>query len=99
MACAVDRQHARAGGPCQLPDGGGVSQMVELAGGEMAVGNSGRGKELMESPEILAQANPEFRHPYLVEREQVKRGHDRGDHAPESLMRGGARATSGNRVA
>jgi iron complex transport system substrate-binding protein len=40
-------------------DGGGVSQMVELAGGEMAVGNSGRGMQRMESPEILAQANPD----------------------------------------
>jgi iron complex transport system substrate-binding protein len=38
-------------------DGGGVSQMIELAGGEMAVEN--RGMQRMESPEILAQANPD----------------------------------------
>src|ERR1051325_609836 len=38
-------------------DGGGVSQMVELAGGEMAVEN--RGMQRMESPEIIAQANPD----------------------------------------
>jgi iron complex transport system substrate-binding protein len=40
-------------------DGGGVSKMIELAGGEMAVENSGRGMQRMESPEILAQANPD----------------------------------------
>jgi iron complex transport system substrate-binding protein len=41
-------------------DGGGVSQMIDLAGGEMAVENSGgRGMQRMESPEILAQANPD----------------------------------------
>ena len=38
-------------------DGGGVSQMIELAGGEMAVEN--RGMQRMESPELLAQANPD----------------------------------------
>jgi iron complex transport system substrate-binding protein len=38
-------------------DGGGVSQMIELAGGQMAVDN--RGMQRMESPEILAQANPD----------------------------------------
>src|ERR1051325_8145791 len=38
-------------------DGGGVSQMIELAGGQMAVEN--RGKQRMESPEIIAQANPD----------------------------------------
>jgi len=38
-------------------DGGGVSQMIELAGGEMAVEN--RGMQRMESPEIIAQANPD----------------------------------------
>jgi iron complex transport system substrate-binding protein len=38
-------------------DGGGVSQMIELAGGQMAVEN--RGMQRMESPEILAQANPD----------------------------------------
>ena len=38
-------------------DGGGVSQMIELAGGEMAVQN--RGMQRMESPEIIAQANPD----------------------------------------
>jgi iron complex transport system substrate-binding protein len=38
-------------------DGGGVSQMVELAGGQMAVEN--RGMQRMESPEIIAQANPD----------------------------------------
>lgn len=41
-------------------DGGGVSQMIELAGGEMAVENTGRGMQRMESPEILAQANPDI---------------------------------------
>ena len=38
-------------------DGGGVSQMVELAGGEMAVEN--RDMQRMESPEIIAKANPD----------------------------------------
>ena len=38
-------------------DGGGVSKMIELAGGEMAVENSGM--QRMESPEILAKANPD----------------------------------------
>src|ERR1051326_3135539 len=38
-------------------DGGGVSQMIELAGGQMAVENNGM--QRMESPEILAQANPD----------------------------------------
>lgn len=38
-------------------DGGGVSQMIELAGGEMAVDN--KGMQRMESPEIIAQANPD----------------------------------------
>ncbi len=38
-------------------DGGGVSQMIELAGGEMAVQN--KGMQRMESPEIIAQANPD----------------------------------------
>jgi iron complex transport system substrate-binding protein len=41
-------------------DGGGVSQMIELAGGEMAVENrGGRGMQRLESPEIIAQANPD----------------------------------------
>jgi iron complex transport system substrate-binding protein len=40
-------------------DGGGVSQMIELAGGEMAVDNTGRGMQRMESPEIIAKANPD----------------------------------------
>ena len=40
-------------------DGGGVSQMIELAGGEMAVENTGRGMQRMESPETLAKANPD----------------------------------------
>jgi iron complex transport system substrate-binding protein len=40
-------------------DGGAVSQMIELAGGEMAVANSGRGMQRLESPEIIAQANPD----------------------------------------
>jgi iron complex transport system substrate-binding protein len=41
-------------------DGGGVSQMIELAGGQMAVENTGgRGMQRLESPEILAQANPD----------------------------------------
>ena len=38
-------------------DSGGVSQMIELAGGQMAVENSGM--QRMESPEILARANPD----------------------------------------
>jgi len=38
-------------------DGGGVSQMIELAGGEMAVDN--RGMQRMESPEVIAKANPD----------------------------------------
>src|SRR5205085_6031358 len=38
-------------------DSGGVSQMIELAGGQMAVEN--RGLQRMESPEIIAQANPD----------------------------------------
>jgi iron complex transport system substrate-binding protein len=38
-------------------DSGGVSQMIELAGGQMAVEN--KGMQRMESPEILAQANPD----------------------------------------
>jgi len=38
-------------------DGGGVSQMIEMAGGEMAVEN--RGMQRMESPEIIAKANPD----------------------------------------
>src|ERR1041384_3099080 len=40
-------------------DSGGVSQMIELAGGEMAGENTGRGMQRMESPEILAKANPD----------------------------------------
>jgi iron complex transport system substrate-binding protein len=41
-------------------DGGGVSQMIELAGGQMAVENTGgRGMQRLESPELLAQANPD----------------------------------------
>src|SRR5256886_2281061 len=36
-------------------DSGGVSQMIELAGGQMAVEN--KGMQRMESPEIIAQAN------------------------------------------
>src|SRR4029079_2619468 len=41
-------------------DGGGVSQMIELAGGQMAVENTGgRGMQRMESPEIIAKANPD----------------------------------------
>jgi iron complex transport system substrate-binding protein len=40
-------------------DGGGVSKMIEYAGGEMAGDSSGRGMQRMESPEILAQANPD----------------------------------------
>jgi len=38
-------------------DGGGVSQMIELAGGQMSVEN--KGMQRMESPEIIAQANPD----------------------------------------
>ena len=38
-------------------DGGGVSQMIELAGGQMAVENNGM--QRLESPEVLAQANPD----------------------------------------
>ena len=38
-------------------DGGGVSRMIELAGGEMAVANEGM--QRLESPEIIAQANPD----------------------------------------
>jgi heme transport system substrate-binding protein len=38
-------------------DGGGVSQMIEMAGGQMAVEN--KGMQRMESPEIIAQANPD----------------------------------------
>ena len=40
-------------------DGGGVSQMIEMAGGQMALENSGRGMQRLESPELLAQANPD----------------------------------------
>src|ERR1043166_676624 len=38
-------------------DAGAVSQMIELAGGELAVDN--KGMQRMESPEIIAQANPD----------------------------------------
>src|ERR1044071_4043073 len=38
-------------------DSGGVRQMIALAGGQMAVEN--RGMQRMESPEIIAQANPD----------------------------------------
>jgi iron complex transport system substrate-binding protein len=38
-------------------DGGGVSQMIELAGGQMAV--ESKGMQRMESPETMAQANPD----------------------------------------
>jgi len=38
-------------------DGGGVSKMIELAGGQMALEN--QGMQRMESPEIIAQANPD----------------------------------------
>jgi heme transport system substrate-binding protein len=38
-------------------DGGGVSQMIELAGGQMALEN--KGMQRLESPEIMAQANPD----------------------------------------
>lgn len=40
-------------------DGGGVGQMIELAGGQMALENTGRGMQRLESPELLAQANPD----------------------------------------
>ena len=40
-------------------DGGGVSQMIEFAGGEMAVDSGGRGMQRMESPELIAKANPD----------------------------------------
>ena len=40
-------------------DGGGASKMIEYAGGEMAGDNAGQGMQRMESPEILAQANPD----------------------------------------
>ena len=39
-------------------DGGGVSQMIELAGGEMAV--DAAGMQRMASAEIIAQANPDI---------------------------------------
>jgi len=39
-------------------DGGGVSKMIDWAGGEMAVANSGM--QRMTSPEVLAQANPDI---------------------------------------
>jgi iron complex transport system substrate-binding protein len=57
-------------------DGGGVSQMVELAGGQMAVASSRM--QRMESPEIIAQANPEvilltdFGYDRLGSLEQIK---------------------------
>ena len=38
-------------------DGGGVSQMIEMAGGQMALET--KGMQRMESPEIVAQANPD----------------------------------------
>lgn len=38
-------------------DGGAASQMIEWAGGEMAI--DARGMQRMESPEIVAQANPD----------------------------------------
>jgi iron complex transport system substrate-binding protein len=38
-------------------DGGAASQMIEWAGGEMAIDT--RGMQRMESPEIIAQANPD----------------------------------------
>lgn len=38
-------------------DGGGVSKMIEWAGGDMAVASNGM--QRMTSPEILAQANPD----------------------------------------
>jgi iron complex transport system substrate-binding protein len=38
-------------------DGGGVSQMVELAGGQMAI--ESQRMQRMESPEIIAKANPD----------------------------------------
>src|ERR1051326_3582042 len=57
-------------------DSGGVSQMIELAGGQMAVEN--RGMQRMESPEIIAQANPDvilltdFGYDRLGSMEQIK---------------------------
>ena len=38
-------------------DGGAASQMIEWAGGQMAI--EARGMQRMESPEIIAQANPD----------------------------------------
>lgn len=38
-------------------DGGAASQMIEWAGGEMAI--DAKGMQRMESPEIIAQANPD----------------------------------------
>ncbi|PYS49260.1 MAG: ABC transporter substrate-binding protein [Acidobacteria bacterium] len=38
-------------------DGGAASQMIEWAGGEMAINSTGM--QRMESPEIIAQANPD----------------------------------------
>ncbi|MDQ3816918.1 MAG: ABC transporter substrate-binding protein [Acidobacteriota bacterium] len=38
-------------------DGGAASQMIEWAGGEMAINSTGM--QRMESPEIVAQANPD----------------------------------------
>jgi len=38
-------------------DGGGASQMIEWAGGEMAIDS--RGMQRMESPELIAKANPD----------------------------------------
>jgi len=38
-------------------DGGGASQMIEWAGGQMA--NESRGMQRMESPEVLAKTNPD----------------------------------------
>jgi iron complex transport system substrate-binding protein len=38
-------------------DGGGASQMIEWAGGEMAIDS--KGMQRMESPETIAQANPD----------------------------------------
>lgn len=57
-------------------DGGGVSQMIELAGGTMAIEN--KGMQRMESPEIVAQANPDvilitdFGYDRLGSMEQIK---------------------------
>lgn len=39
-------------------DGGGVSKMIEWAGGEMAVASNGM--QRMTSPEMIAQANPDI---------------------------------------